>query len=144
MHVRNSIRDNLVTTLTGLSTTGSNVSSTRVYPFGAEKLPRISIYTKSEDIEYGTLSRPRTLVRTLTAAIEVFVQSNVDDDLDTISSEIETALYADVTRGGYAKDTRVVSFEADFSGDPDKPVGTAVINVQIDYVTIEGSPEAAQ
>ena len=144
MHVRNSIRNNLVTTLTGLSTTGSNVSSTRVYPFGAEKLPRISIYTKSESIDYSTLSVPRSLIRTLSANIEVFVQSNIDDDLDTIASEIETALYSDLTRGGYAKDTRVVSFEAEFSGDPDQPVGTAIINVEVDYVTIEGSPEAAQ
>lgn len=142
-HVRNQIRNRLVTTLTGLSTTGSNVSSSRVYPFAADKLPRISIYTKSESSEYATLTRPRTITRTLEALVEVFVQSVIDDDLDTIASEVESAIYGDVTLNGLAKDARITSFSSDFSGDPDKPVGSATITIEIDYVTIEGSPEAA-
>lgn len=142
-HVRKGIRDHIVATLTGLATTGANVSKTRVYPFAADKLPRISVYTKSEDAEYGTISRPRSIFRTLIVSVEVMVQSDVDDDLDQIASEIETALAADVTRGGLAKDTRITSFEADFSGDPDKPVGSATLQVEVDYVTIEAAPEVA-
>jgi len=38
-HVRQSIRDNVVTAVTGLSTTGSNVFRSRVYPLGTNKLP---------------------------------------------------------------------------------------------------------
>ncbi len=142
-HARTAIRDNVVTTLTGLATTGANVSKTRVYPFAADKLPRVSVYTKSESSEYATVTRPRTIIRSLVAAVEVMVQTDVDDDIDQIAAEIEEAIYADVTRGGLAKDTRIVSFEADFSGDPDQPVGSAVILLEIDYVTIEGAPEAA-
>lgn len=73
----------------------------------------------------------------------MFVQSVIDDDLDTIASEVESAVYGDVTLGGLAKDARITSFSSDFSGDPDKPVGSATITLEIDYVTIEGSPEAA-
>jgi len=142
MHVRQSIRDNITTTLTGLPSTGSNVYQTRVYPIAPDKLPGIAVYTRSESSDYLTVTIPRTLVRTLTVSVEAYVQGS-DNDLDAISASIEEALAVDVTRGGYAKDTRVVSFEADFSGDSDQPVGSAVVQVEIDYVTIEGNPEVA-
>ena len=38
-HIRQSIRDNAMTAVTGLSTTGSNVFRSRVYPLGTNKLP---------------------------------------------------------------------------------------------------------
>lgn len=142
-HVRKQIRDNIASALTGLSTTGANVSVTRVYPFAEAKLPRISIYTRSELSEYTTIGSARTQVRTLSVAVEVMVKTSIDDDLDQIASEIESALASDVTRGGLAKDTRVVGFEAEFSGDGDQPVGSAVISVDVDYVTIEGNPEVS-
>jgi hypothetical protein len=144
-HIRKSIRDNVVTTLTGLTTTGANVFQTRVYPLASNKLPGLAIYTRSESSDYSTITMPRNIIRTMTVSVEAYVKgvTGTDDSLDTIASEIEAALYSDVTRGGLAKDTRVVSFEADFSGDPDQPVGTATINVDIDYVTIEGAPETA-
>ena len=37
-HVKQSIRDNAVTAVTGLSTTGSSVFRSRVYPLGTNKL----------------------------------------------------------------------------------------------------------
>ena len=46
-HVRQSIRDNAVTACTGLSTTGSNVFRSRVYPLGEGKLPALVIYTSA-------------------------------------------------------------------------------------------------
>ena len=47
-HVRQSIRDNVVTTVTGLSTPGSNVFRSRVYPLGINMLPALSVYTDNE------------------------------------------------------------------------------------------------
>ena len=47
-HARKQIRDQLKTTLTGLTTTGSNVFNSRVYDHDA--LPCISIYTLSEEL----------------------------------------------------------------------------------------------
>lgn len=144
-HVRKSIRDNIVATLTGLSTTGARVYPTRVYPIADALLPGIAIYTRSEEVLNSTITIGRNLVRTLTVAVEIYAKgvTGLDDTVDAIASEIEVALAADVTRGGLAKDTRVLSFESDFSGDPDQPVGTGTITVEIDYVTIEGAPEVA-
>lgn len=138
-HVRKQIRDNIVTTITGLATTGSNVYRTRVYPLADAKLPGLAVFTDSEEIEPSTITPPRTQMRTLTVRIEAFVKgvSNFDDQIDTISEEVEEALAADITRGGLAQDTRITGFEADFSGEGDQPVGVGRISVLVDYVTIE-------
>lgn len=138
-HVRKQIRDHVAVTVTGLTTTGANVYKTRVYPLADSKLPGLAIFTDSEEIELSTISPPRTQMRTLTVRIEAFVKgvSNFDDQLDTISEEVEEALAADITRGGLAQDTRVTGFEADFSGEGDQPVAVGRFNVLVDYVTIE-------
>ena len=62
-HVRKQIRDNIVTTLTGLATTGSNVYRTRVYPLAENKLPGLAIYTDTEEVEVQTINPPRTQVQ---------------------------------------------------------------------------------
>ena len=58
-HVRQSIRDNIVTAVTGLSTTGSNVFRSRVYPLGTNKLPALYVYSNAETVEYNRLDRVR-------------------------------------------------------------------------------------
>mgnify|MGYP003133919975 FL=1 len=144
-HVRKLIRDNITTTLTGLSTTGSNVFQTRFYPLAEAKLPALAIYTKSEASEYGTLKVPRTQIRTLDVTVEAYVaaNSNADNTLDTIAVEIEEALATDLTRGGRAKETKVVSFDADFNGDGENPVGIGRFSIEVLYVTLENDVETA-
>ena len=58
-HVRESIRDNAVTAVKGLSTTGSNDFSSRVYPLGTNKLPALGVYSNAETAEYTRLDRVR-------------------------------------------------------------------------------------
>ena len=66
-HVRQSIRDNVVTVVTGLTTTGTNVFRSRVYPLGENKLPALCVYTAAEEVEYNRLNQPRDVVRTVEA-----------------------------------------------------------------------------
>ena len=144
-HVRKSIRDNVTTTLTGLTTTGSNVYQTRLFPLAAGKLPGLCVYTRSETTEYATLSRPRTQVRELEVLVEAYAKgtSSIDDTLDAIAVEVEEALYTDVTRGGYAKDTQITSFEVDYDGEGEQSVGVARFTISVTYVTVENDIEAA-
>lgn len=141
-HLRKLIRDDIKTTLTGLTTTGSKVYATRVYPLAAGNLPGIVMYSDSEQVEYATVSLPRTQMRTLTVTVEVYVRGtgSYDDQLDQICAEIEAALYADVTRSGLAKDTKITGFEAQFAGEAEQPVATGVISVEVLYSAQEGSP----
>ena len=138
-HVRQSIRDNAVTAVTGLSTTGSNVFRSRVYPLGTHKLPALCVYTESETVEYTRLDRTRDIDRTVDIVIEAYVRavSNYDTSLDTICAEIEAGMGADVTRGGYAKDCKLTQTEFDFSDEGDRPIATARLTYSIDYRTEE-------
>ena len=144
-HVRKLIRDNITTTLTGLATTSSNVFQTRLFPLGESKLPALCIYTNSETTEYGTIKAPRTQVRTLEVMVEAYVKdtSVLDNSLDTIAVEIEEALSSDLTRGGYAKDTKIISFDADYTGDGEQSVGIGRFTISVVYATIENDIETA-
>lgn len=144
-HVRQNIRSNIVTTLTGLTTTGSNVFETRLFSLGETKLPALCIYTKNETTEYATLTTPRTQMRTLDVIVEAYVKgtANIDDTLDTISVEVEEALYTDLTRGGYAKDTQVTDFEADYAADGEQSVGMGRFTIAVTYATVENDIETA-
>ena len=144
-HVRKLIRANVTTTLTGLATTGNNVYQTRVYPIAEDRLPGIAIYTSEEATLFGSMNFPRTQVRTVTVNVEIYVKAvaDYDDTLDQICLEVEEALTADLTRGGYAKDTQVLRFSSDFSGDGDQPVAYGTLEVSVDYATVENDLETS-
>lgn len=144
-HVRKSIRDNIATTLTGLTTTGSNVYVTRFYPLADAKVSGLCVYTNSEATEFSTLTPPRTQMRTLEVMVEAYVKgvSSIDDTIDTIAVEVEEALATDLTRGGYAKDTKIISFEASYAGEGDQPVGVGRFTVEVLYATLENDIETA-
>ena len=115
-HVRESIRNNITTALTGLTTTGSNVFQTRFYPLAQAKLPALGIYCKSDSSEYETITTPRTVRHEAEFTVECYAKAtaNIEDTIDDICVEVREALYTDLTRGGNAKDTRVTDFSFDF------------------------------
>ena len=144
-HVRQQIRDDIVTTLTGLATTGSNVFRSRIFPLEQTNLPALVIYSKSETSEYDTIGLPRSVNRVLDVAVEAYVKgvSNYDNTLDTIAVEVEEAIAADVTLGGVAKDAQITAFEADFAGDGEQPVAVGRFTVTVEYRTVENDVETA-
>lgn len=144
-HVRQQIRDDIVTTLTGLTTTGSNVFRSRIFPLEDTSLPALCIYTKSEVSEYDTIGLPRSVNRVLDVAVEAYVKgvSNYDNTLDTIAVEVEEAIAADVTLGGLAKDAQITAFEADFAGDGEQPVAVGRFTITVEYRTVENDVETA-
>jgi len=121
-HVRQQIRDQLKTTLTGLATTGVNVYSSRVYDHDA--LPSLTIYSLSEEL--GEESGNKQL-RMLNIMVEIRAQAttNLDDTLDTISAEVEDAIFAggDTTLSGTCKDIDFDGLDIELSGDADQPTG---------------------
>jgi hypothetical protein len=121
-HVRQQIRDQLKTTLTGLSTTGANVFDSRVYDHDA--LPSLTIYTLSEEL--GEESANKQL-RLLSIVVEARAKAttNLDNTLDTIGAEVEAAIFAsgDTTLNGKCKDIDFEGIDIELSGDSDQPVG---------------------
>ena len=142
-HIRTRIRQNLVTTLKGMTHTDNKVFDTRIYPMNIDTLPGICVYTPTETSGYLSISPPRTLDKVITASIEIYVQmvDEYDERLDQIAADAEEKLYTDLSRGGLATDTRVLSFDSTFSGDIEQPVIMGKLTVEIRYSAVEGSPE---
>ena len=136
-HVRQSIRDNIVTAVTGLSTTGSNVYRTQIYPLEHSNLPGLCVYSNLEDVVVDNMSGTRGLERTCDVIIEAFVRatSNYDNTMDTICAEIEAAMASDLTRGGNAKDCILVRSEFEYSDEGDKPMAMARLTYAVQYRT---------
>jgi hypothetical protein len=144
-HIRKQIRDNVVTTVTGLTTTTTKVYRSRVYPIASGKLPGLCVYTQSETVESATLTRPRTKMRTLDVVIEGYAlaNSNLDNTLDQISLEVEGAMVTDVTRGGKAKDTELTSVEIEQVGEGETQAGIVRMTFTVTYATLENDAEVA-
>lgn len=144
-HIRQQIRERVGTTLTGLTTTSSNVFQSRVYPLENSNLPAIIIYTKSEDSEPVVIGTNRLMNRELTLAVEAYVKSvsNSDDTIDTITKEVESALAADITLNGLAKDTYLESTEITYTGEGEKPIAVCTMNFIIEYCTAQLNPDVA-
>jgi len=140
-HRRQQIRERIATTLTGLSTTGSNVFQSRVYSIENNKLPCLLIYTKDETSEPMTTNPPRSVVKILSVVIEAYCKQNAnfDDTIDTITKEVEEAIYGDRLINNLAKDSFLISTEIEYNKEGDNPIGIVSMTFQIEYHHIEGN-----
>jgi hypothetical protein len=140
-HVRQQIREAVVAALTGLATTGSRVHASRLRPQGDAGLPCLLVTTESEEVvETSILGLQR---RELVVQVRGYAKATgaLDDTLDTIAAEVETALGADVTLGGLAKGSLLLAgIDIDFDDALDKPVGVVVLQFKAGYYTVAGAP----
>ena len=144
-HVRQQIREYFGTTLTGLTTTGSNVYESRVYTLQDNTLPALVIFTKEETSEPIVIGVDRVMSRELSVVVEAYCKatSNFDDTIDTISKEVEEAIAADRTLGGLAKDTYIESTDIEYTGDGEQPVGYVTLTFLTNYYVQETNPDVA-
>ena len=137
-HVRRSIREQVASTVTGLTTTGSRVFQSRVFRLEAAVLPCLVVYTKTESVELDTMI-PRALNRDLTVEVEGYAMGSddVDDTLDLIAEECENALGADseFTVGGIAKSIALENTEMEIEGAGDQPIGVGRLSFTVRYRT---------
>jgi len=140
-HLRQQIRERVATTLTGLTTTGSNVFQSRIYSIETNKLPCLLIYTKEETSEPIVMNPPRTIHKNLTLNIEAYCKQNAnfDDTIDLITKEVEEALYSDRLINNLAKDSYLTSTEIEYNKEGDNPIGIVTMTFQIEYQHIEGN-----
>jgi len=144
-HIRQQIREQVGSTLTGLTTTGANVFQTRVYPLENTNLPALVIYTKSETSEPLVISANRIMSRELQLIIEVYVKqtSNFDDEVDKICKEVEIALSGDTTINGLAKDSFIQSTEIEYNTEGEKPLSYGILTFLTNYYVDETRPDIA-
>jgi len=143
-HLRQSIRERIGTLVTGLSTTGSNVFQSRVYPVEDGSLPCLLVYTTSEESEVTEIASPRPMTRFLNVIVQGVVGATTPDDtLDDISKEVEVALAGDVSINNLANNSFLSSTTIEFNAEGAKPIGTVMLNYIVEYRNLDNNPESA-
>ncbi|MBT4292879.1 hypothetical protein HOD41_09335 [bacterium] len=140
-HARQQIRDAIIMQVTGLPTTGANVYQSRVRVF--DTLPCLNVLTISEDLDADNSQMRGIQARELQIDIEVRIKSplNLDDSLDTIAVEIESAIADDSTLGGLVKFIELQGTEIEFDDDLEQPVGQMTMRWLCLYLIDSGNPE---
>jgi len=143
-HVRQQILDNVGTTLTGLTTTGARVYPSRVDQLGSSEVPGLLIYD-TEEIVDGDQSTLQAQFRSAAIVVEGTVEGAtgdaISDTLNLIASEVETAIFVDVTRGGKAVSTFYESTSKTYDSTADNVVGVIRLEFIVNYMTDTGAPD---
>ena len=139
-HIRESLRDRAVVTLTGLATTGTNVFGARVYPVAATALPALLVFTEEEEpFEEGeSMGNDYVMDMVLVVRVLAAAVTEVEDQSDLILEEVQTAWGTDRTLNALAMQTRYIGrSETEYSTEGDREHATFDISFFVRYeVTI--------
>lgn len=144
-HVREQIRDAVVTACTGLTTTGTRVYRERLYQLRAADLPGLRIYCGAEQVEPDRLGAIHGQQRDMDLMVEGLARatSDLDETLDDIAAEVEAALAADVTLGGKAKVLYLAGIDdPEQSDEGEVPAGLVRLKFRVQYRTLNTTPTA--
>lgn len=141
-HVRKQIRERAATELTGLTTTGSNVFESRARLFQENELPGIRLHTRNEVSERETTDNQ--LFRKCELIIEAVAKNvaDIEDILDTMAAEIETAIGQSNLNGLAIEAIELIATNTEISDEANQPVGTVAMIFTVQYMTIDNLPEA--
>lgn len=136
-HARQTIINTLVTKLTGLTTTGSNVFTWHPYSLQDDQLPAVMIMTDSETIVDESTTLPRKYLRELSVSISGYCSSTTSPltTLNNISEEVEEVINADPTLGISIMDVRLVNTSFDTEQAGDYPIGRVTLEYVLMYRT---------
>jgi hypothetical protein len=143
MHERQAIREAIKAQLIGTPPTFATAARDRVFksreaPLRVAELPAINIYTDSEPVDPDSgNSAPRELKRTAVIAVEgwVVASDDVDDRLDDLALEIETAMDQDLNLTDTAFDSVLVSTEIGINPKGERPMGCVHMEFAVTYHT---------
>lgn len=142
MHKRTQIRQQIATTVTGLTTTGSNVFTSKVYNLDPKQLPCLTVYTNADSVTEYMMSVPRTQKRTLNVLIKAVVglSDDVDVLIDTICEEVETAMAGNLQLSGLVHSLYLQATDISYQSEGDRPYGMADITYEVGYTVSENQP----
>ena len=142
-HIRRQLREAVATAVTGLTTTGARVFQSRVYALQDAELPGLRVFTKSEEATLESIHTPVLVGRTVEIAIEGVAKANtdLDDTLDLISKEVETALSLGVTVSGRTVQVAYLGCEQELSGEGERPTGTIAMRFEALLFNTANAPD---
>ena len=145
MSTRENIASNIASTISGISS--PSIKKVTRQPFDIDELsdkqyPVVIVQTSEEtreDIEIGSGAKRRQ--GTIDFVLSGFVkgaETNIDTKRNQLITAIETELESDITRGGNALDTEVISVETD-EGTL-FPIGGIRMTIRCIYTFESGTP----
>jgi hypothetical protein len=148
MHVREAITQAVVTAITSLTTTGANVfrdRDTDERPLQDAELPALTVTDDGEPAETISIGISRLLDRRMRITIAAHVKSasGYSTTLNTILSELETALGNTASLGG-AKSAELVDIaQREVSEGSEKPMVRQAFVFEFFYITAHNAPDVA-
>tara|TARA_B100000780_G_scaffold7817_1_gene5747 strand:- start:12581 stop:13018 length:438 start_codon:yes stop_codon:yes gene_type:complete len=139
-HARQQIREQLATTLTGLTTTAARVFDTRLYSH--DQLPCLTVFADKDTVDdekSNSAKKWHDLVLKIEARAKA--KESVEDVIDTICAEIETAIYADTTLNNKVLDIIVEDTQIEYSVEQDQPIALATLTLNAVYRVAPGAPQ---
>ena len=143
-HYREQIRKAVITAVTGLTTTSTRVKSGPVYNLADNTDPTLAVWTRLSvpDYERGQLQQAPLWMVEVTIEGYVKIHDDLQDTLDDIASEVETAIYSNSALLALCNNYIAMgeqSIEIDLDGD--KPLGKIEMIFNVYYHAAEGSPD---
>ena len=145
-HVRKQIRDRAAVVIDGLTTTGTNVFKSRLFPFQQSNLPAWTVVTNEEEIA-ESISMSKTQERELTLQFSGYARAidgdTLEDTLDLMAEELETVVVLSAFPN-LLKKIEYQSTEYEFDvDDTDQVFGEIAVIYRVLYYTAEGDPSTA-
>lgn len=142
-HARTAIRDAFFEAVDGLTTTGDRAFKSRKMPSGDEYLPGLLVYTDFEEIVEDEENVSSVQTRNLLIIVKGHDKLNagLDDQLDIIAAEVETAVFAASIPNIYALD--LVGTDLETEDGAEKDVGEVELTFRVQYLTQKGAPNTA-
>lgn len=141
-HLRTSLRDAMATAVTGLTSTGSRVHKSRLYPVAADALPCLLVACgEQEQIQQeSNYIQQRTLLMTVRGMAKA--TGDLDATLNQIALEVEAAVQAAGVLGGKVDDVTLIEIRTDVDDSMDKPVGVIELTYRLIFFTVDGAAGA--
>jgi hypothetical protein len=142
-HVRRQLREAVAEALTGLATTGPRVYQSRVYPLQGGELPGLLVYAQEETAEALTIHQPPIIERRVELRIEgiAAAAADLDDALDQMAQEIETALAGGVWIGAQSIDLMYGGCSIEFDGEAARPHGVISLRYVASIASAANTPD---
>jgi hypothetical protein len=144
-HIRQQAREAIASALTGLTTTGSRVFMSRVYPLETADLPGLLIASGDETILVATVHSPPQQERHFRVRVGAIARAtaDIDDTLDQMCKEVEIAV-AGMTLPGHGTTIALTDItEPELSGEAQQPTGRVVLTFDVYYFAAANAPDVA-
>jgi hypothetical protein len=138
MHARRAIREAAAADVTGLASTGARVFQSRMR--AQDALPCLLVTTNDEEIVREDLDALEGRDLEIEFVGIAKAAADVDDVLDAIAEEVETAIGPNNTLGGRVKRMHLVRLRMEFDDELEQPVGLVRLTYRCTYFTNAGVP----